>query len=59
MQFHFEVTEALVQSWIDATPGLESFASDYQAWLPAQFQAHESASNAFCREVTRRWAALV
>lgn len=58
MQFHFEATEPLVRSWINATPDFDGAVPDYPAWLPAQFQAHEPAATAFCREVTRRWAAL-
>lgn len=58
MQFHFEVTESIVQNWIGFTPDLEEYAPGYRNWLPAQFAANEKASNAFCRTVTRRWASL-
>lgn len=58
MQFHFEVTEPVVRSWIDTTPGLEEQAPGCRDWLPAQFAEHGEASIAFCRAVTRRWIAL-
>lgn len=57
-QFHFEVTESVVRSWIDTTPGLEAQAPGCRDWLPAQFAEHGEASMAFCRAVTRRWIAL-
>lgn len=57
-QFHFEVTEPVVRSWLDSTPGLEEQAPGCRDWLPAQFAGHGDASVAFCRAVTRRWVAL-
>jgi len=58
MQFHFEVTEAQVQSQIDSTPDFRDLVPDYDEWLPRQFQLHEKASNTFCRNVVRDWVAL-
>lgn len=58
MQFHFEVTEPVVQGWIDTTPGLEEQAPGCREWLPAQFAEYEKGSTAFCRVVTRRWVEL-
>ncbi|MDZ7841697.1 MAG: type 1 glutamine amidotransferase [Gammaproteobacteria bacterium] len=57
-QFHFEVTEAMAQSWIDLTPELEDEAPGCRHWLPTQFAEHGAASIAFCRAVTRRWIEL-
>ncbi len=57
-QFHFEVTEAMVRSWIDLSPELEEQAPGCRAWLPTQFAEHGEASKVFCRAVTRRWTAL-
>ncbi len=58
MQFHFEVTRSLVESQIEDTPGFEHDVPGYSDWLPSQFHVHEEASNTFCRELTRNWAAL-
>lgn len=58
MQFHFEVTEAVIQDWIDATPDLERRVPGFRSWLPEQLAAHMGASNEFCRKVARRWIAL-
>lgn len=58
VQFHFEVTEPIVRSWIDATPDLDEQAPGCRDWLPAQFTEHGEASMSFCRAVTRRWLAL-
>ncbi len=57
-QFHFEVTEAMVRSWVDLSPELEAQAPGCGEWVPAQFAKHGAVSNAFCRAVTRRWTAL-
>lgn len=57
-QFHFEVTQAQVEDQINHTPDFDAEVPGHREWLPAQFAAHEEASNAFCRSLTRRWAAL-
>lgn len=58
MQFHFEATRSLVESQLEESPDLEHRAPGHRDWLPKQFEAHETASNAFCRQVTRKWVAL-
>ncbi|HSH43065.1 MAG TPA: type 1 glutamine amidotransferase, partial [Arenicellales bacterium] len=57
-QFHFEVSESLVQTWVDLSPELDELAPGSRQWLPAQAAEHVAASADFCRAVTRRWAAL-
>ena len=57
MQFHFEVTAPLVESWISHHM-MEEKAPGYTEWLPRQFDEHMEASMTFCRGLTRRWLAL-
>ena len=59
MQFHPEVTEPVVRSWIETTPDFDEHAPGHRQRVPAQFEAHGEAARAFCRHATRRWAALL
>jgi GMP synthase-like glutamine amidotransferase len=58
MQFHFEVTQSLVQRYVDGMPDIEEQLPGHRDWLPAQFAAHEKPSIAFCRTLTRCWVEL-
>jgi len=59
MQFHFEITQDIVEGWIRMTGDFcERNVPGYQDWLPGQFETHMDASMDFCRTATRNWLAL-
>ena len=58
MQFHFEVTQAIVEGWISHYADMNDQAPDYATWLPKQFDQHMEASKQFCRDLVRRWLML-
>lgn len=58
MQFHFEVTQPIIEGWISNYAHMNDMAPDYEEWLPKQYEAHMGPSKAFCEELVRRWLAL-
>ncbi len=57
-QFHLEVNQSLVESWISHYPEMAARAPGYEEWLPEQFDAFLKKSMEFCTEMTRRWVDL-
>ena len=60
-QCHFEVTGAMVESWVGDGGKLPDDAvhNDFVATIGAQLERHIDGSLAFCREIAARWTALI
>lgn len=60
-QFHFEVTRALVESWLAASSKMpaDTAHNDFTSRIGGQLESHIDDSLAFCRDIAARWSGLI
>ena len=59
LQFHFEVTRALVEGWLASSSGEmpdDTTHGDFKARIGGELERHMDDSLAFCRDIAARWA---
>lgn len=59
VQFHFEVTRAIVDSWVEGCPWLIEQEPAFLERLPGDLDRHLRPSLDFCSRIARRWLAEV
>ena len=61
LQFHFEVTRPLVESWLASISGEmpdDAAHNDFKTRIGGELDRHLEASLAFCRDIAARWIGL-
>lgn len=60
-QFHFEVTGALVETWLASADDMPDDAAhdDFKARIGGELDRHMDGSLAFCRDLAARWTRLI
>ena len=61
LQFHFEVSRALVEGWLASENALPDDAvhADFKARIGGELDRHMDGSLAFCRDIAARWTRLI